>query len=55
VSILSIFYAKLLFVQITNAEKTDDLTVFFAISVSECVKEARKMLMKLTPGVTSHH
>jgi hypothetical protein len=37
--------------QIPKAQKnTDDLDVFFALSGSACVKAARKMLVKLTPG-----
>jgi len=34
-----------------SPKKTDDLTVFFALLVSSCVKGARRMLMKLTPDV----
>jgi len=34
-----------------STKKTDDLTVFFALSGSACAKAACRMLMKLTPGV----
>ncbi len=33
-----------------SAKKTDILTVFFALSGSDWVKAARKMLMKLSTG-----
>ncbi len=34
-----------------SAKKTDNLTVFFAISGSTHAKAARRMLIKLTPGL----
>jgi hypothetical protein len=34
-----------------SAKKADNLTVFFALLGSACVKAACKTLMKLTPGV----
>ncbi len=33
-----------------SAKKTDGLTVFFVLLGSLCIKVARKMLVKLTPG-----
>ncbi len=36
-------------VDIPKAQKTDNLTVFFVLSGSACVKAAHRMLMKLTP------
>jgi len=34
---------------------TDDLTVFFALLGSACVKAAQKTLMKLTPANSDHY
>jgi hypothetical protein len=34
-----------------SAKKTDNLTSFFALKGSVCVKAAHRMLMKLTPGI----
>jgi len=49
-SISSTFYEQLLHAQIPKAQKkTDNLTVFFALSGSVCVKAAHRMLIKLTP------
>ena len=36
-----------------SAEKSDRLTVFFALLVSVRIKAAQKMLVKLTPGVAT--
>jgi len=38
-----------------SAKKTDNLTVFFALLVAECVKAARKKLMKLTQALIETH
>ncbi len=35
-----------------SAKKTDNLTVYFVLSGSEGVKDAPKMLVKLTPAFT---
>ncbi len=52
VSISSIFYAKLLQAQISNAQKDSQVNaVFFALLRPTWVKALHKMLMKLTPGV----
>ena len=48
VSIESTFYAQLLLAQITKAQKTVGLTVFFALLGYSRAKAAGKMLMKLT-------
>ncbi len=34
-----------------SAKKTDNLTVFFMLLGSACIKAARKMFVKLTPGL----
>jgi len=45
------FHKQLLRIQIPKRKKkTDSLTIFFALSVSELVKAACKMLIKLTLG-----
>jgi len=50
-SLSSTFYEQLLHMQILKAQKkNDNLTVFFALSGSVCVKAAHRMLMKLTHG-----
>jgi len=52
VSISSTFYRQLLCAQIPKAQKQiDNLTVFFALSRSECVKAAHRTLMELTHAV----
>jgi len=44
------FYEHLLQTQIPKAQKdTNDLSVFFALLGSVCVKASRKMLVKSTP------
>jgi len=51
VSILTIFYSKLLFAQIPKAQKkTVKSSVFFALFGSAPVKSSSKMLVKSTPG-----
>jgi len=45
------FYRQLLLKKIPKEKKTNTLTVFFALSGSECVKAACKMMMKSTPEV----
>jgi len=44
------FYLQLLQMQISKVQKDWNLTVFFALSGSERVKAACKMLIKLTTG-----
>jgi len=50
VSISSTFCKQLLPEDRKRAKKTDNLTVFFALSGSALVKAAHRTLMKLTPG-----
>jgi len=46
------FYKQLLCAQIPKAQKkTDNFTVFFALSGSACEKDACEMLVKFTTGV----
>jgi len=54
VSILSTFYTKLLHAKIPKSakKKTDILAVFFALLGSVYVKASRKMLVKLTLGLS---
>jgi len=47
------FYKQLLPLQISKAQKADDLTVFFALLWSASVKAARKMLVKSTSSASS--
>jgi len=49
-SISPMFYEQLLHLQIPKVQKKLlDLTVFFALLVSACIKAARRTLMKLNP------
>ncbi len=51
-SISSTFYIQLFCLKIPKVYKdTDDLTVFFMLLRSTSIKAARKMLVKLTPGL----
>jgi len=49
-SISSTFFEQLLCKQIPKAQKTYNLTVFFALLGSWCLKAAGKTLLKLTPS-----
>jgi len=50
VNIINVLLAAFAYEDPKSIEKTDNLTVFFALLGSVCVNAARRMLMKLTPG-----
>jgi len=51
VNFINVLRAAFALTDLKSAKKTDNLTVYFALSGSACKKAARKMLMKLTIDV----
>jgi len=50
VKFINILCKALTHEDLKSAKKTDNLTLFFALLGFECIKAARKMFVKLTPG-----
>ena len=53
VNFTNILHAAFTYADLKSTKNTVKLTVFYALLGSACVKAARKMLVKLTPGANA--